>query len=127
MPLEKLSKNLIEKGQKKGSILKMENFYKEITDLVAKRKKEEIKGMYELLFIENIKDLTEADARMWKKVNNPEINSITQNDLEIYQQDVKNSNNISRKEFLALIVQKITILWLGKQTSERNDQKRSNE
>ena len=80
MPLEKLSKNLIEKGQKKGSILKMENFYKEITDLVAKRKKEEIKGMYELLFIENIKDLTEADARMWKKVNNPEINSITQND-----------------------------------------------
>ena len=127
MPLEKLSKNLVEKGQKKGSILKMENFYKEITDLVAKRKKEEIKGMYELLFIENIKDLTEADARMWKKVNNPEINSITQNDLEIYQQDVKNSNNISRKEFLALIVQKITILWLGKQTSERNDQKRSNE
>ena len=127
MPLEKLSKNLIEKGQKKGSILKMENFYKEITDLVAKRKKEEIKGMYELLFIENIEDLTEADARMWKKVNNPEINSITQNDLEIYQQDVKNSNNISRKEFLALIVQKITILWLGKQTSERNDQKRSNE
>ena len=127
MPLEKLSKNLIEKGQKKGSILKMENFYKEITDLVAKRKKEEIKGMYELLFIENIEDLTEADARMWKKVNSSEINSITQNDLEIYQQDVKNSNNISRKEFLALIVQKITILWLGKQTSERNDQKRSNE
>ena len=127
MPLEKLSKNLIEKGQKKGSILKMENFYKEITDLVAKRKKEEIKGMYELLFIENIKDLTEADARMWKKVNSSEINSITQNDLEVYRQDVKNSNNISRKEFLALIVQKITILWLGKQTSERNDQKRSNE
>ena len=127
MPLEKLSKNLIEKGQKKGSILKMENFYKEITDLVAKRKKEEIKGMYELLFIENIKDLTEADARMWKKVNSSEINSITPNDLEVYQQDVKNSNNISRKEFLALIVQKITILWLGKQISERNDQKRSNE
>ncbi|HCY17812.1 MAG: hypothetical protein UR62_C0006G0008 [Candidatus Nomurabacteria bacterium GW2011_GWF2_35_12] len=122
MPSEKLSKNPIEKGQKKESILKMEDFYKEINILIAKRKKEEINGMYELLFIKNVEDLTETDAFMWRKVNSPEINSITQNDLEAYRQDVKNSNNISRKEFQALIVQKITILWLDRQTKERYSQ-----
>ena len=33
MPSEKLSKNPIEKGQKKESILKMEDFYKEINKI----------------------------------------------------------------------------------------------
>lgn len=97
-------------------------FHNEISELIAKRKKREMEGMYELLLIKDVEDLVEEDAKMWDKVNNPEkTNLITKDDFEDYERSVQSSKNISRKEFLALITQKITVIWLNKQTEEKKN------
>lgn len=110
------------KEEEKGSI-DMKLFRKELSFLISKKNNGEIQGtMFDLTLIKNINDLTEEDAHMWYRIY--KSNSISPNEFELYQKNVKDSKNPSREQFLSFITQKISSIWLNKESKEYYGQKR---
>ncbi|MCX6751832.1 MAG: hypothetical protein NT161_03685 [Candidatus Nomurabacteria bacterium] len=104
MPSDKLIKKEIEKPRKE-----LVDFRKEITGYINGYKSGRITGtMYDLSLIENVDELIGEDLDMWKKLENYKTNPISERDLDIYQNHVKTSKSLSRDNFRAYIIQKIT-------------------
>ena len=116
MPSDQLPKQ-IEKKEKEPIDIKP--FLKELSFLISKRKNGDIqKTMFDLTLIEDINDLTEEDARMWYKVNNYESNPISREEFSSYQKSIEDSKNPSRYQFSSFLTQKISSIWLNKETKE---------
>lgn len=134
MPSEQyvIPKNQIEK---EGKLTPKEreilcNFRKEILNILKEYKEREVKSIPEIF----VGHLDIEDALMWGKINNPELNSDTldelkeyqkdqenpQNDLGKYMKELKNSTNYSRAAFLALFISKIIQIQYKKGEDARN-------
>jgi hypothetical protein len=66
----------------------------------------------------NPEELTESDAIMWHNVNNYSKGLITQSQFDAYKGNVLYSGNKSRRNFLAVIINKIILLWADEEFSE---------
>ena len=107
MPSEQLPQKEIKKPSKE-----LLAFRNEIAGYIRDYKSGKITGtMYDLSLITNVDDLTEEDYQMWQRVNNYETNPIPSELLNHYQEQVKISKNLSKDNFCAYIIQKIT--WLS--------------
>ena len=113
----------IENLKEEKSTIDVEDFCKEIAELIVKKEKGEIKGMFELLSI-NPKELTEEDAHMWNKANNYKSNSFIEDEFKEYLLDVKNSKNSSREEFSSIIKQLFSIVHLREQQEDYENSKK---
>lgn len=133
MPSEQyvISKNQIETEKKlnpeEWKILY--DFRKEIIEILNEEEKKEKKRIPKIF----VGHLNLKDALMWRKINDPKLNSNTLNELLEYQEDeensksdlgkylkeLRNSINKSEQEFLALVISKIVNLKYEKLNRER--------
>jgi len=126
MPSDTPPKNLIENMQPD---IDMPAFRKEIAALVQKRQNatdDELLflEMTQLKNIESVEELDEWDALMWRKANNYEREPITEILLRIYKGKVDNSGSSSRKEFMAVIIERVTPFWVKEQLKEYKPKKK---